>query len=182
VAVEFGAPTEQPSQGDLVRAAPSVHVESLDCLVRIDAKRYEVRDSAPPQTDLSRKHAAHATAIRGLSVLLTHDCEIDKNVRRATVMLALVRTLDGVPYDQRDGFRQNTRHRALYVGALDEMGGKESYVDLRIVTTVRRDAFELLERPASMNEDGRRMLREQVFRFFTRRFLPGDWTSWEEET
>ena len=60
--------------------------------------------------------------------------------------------------------------------------GVEGYADLRIITTTRRDAFEELDRIGSMNEDGRRMLREQLFRFFTRRLLPGDWISWEQET
>jgi hypothetical protein len=181
VAVEFGRPFDELSQGDLFALTPAVHVRSLEHLIRLDERRYELRPQAPPQLDLQREHQANAIAVRRAGLLLSHDCEIDKNPRRATALIAVVRPLEGVPEQHRDGFRANTRHRAFYLGAPDELDRDEHYADLRLVTTIRRDALEELARLASMNEDGRRMLREQIFRFYTRRFLPDDWTDWESD-
>jgi hypothetical protein len=58
---------------------------------------------------------------------------------------------------------------------------EECYLDLRRITSIRRGALEQLEREAAMNEDGRLMLQEHLFRFFTRRLLPDDWREWESE-
>jgi hypothetical protein len=181
VPIEFGPPAAELSQGDLVERAPSVHVASLDHIIKIDANRYELRSEAPLQLDLAKKHPANANAVRAPALVLSHDCEIDKNPARATLLLAIIRWLDGVPEEHRDGFRANTRQRAVYLGAPNVLGDRECYADLRIITTVRRDAFEQLSRVASMSEDGRRMLREHLFRFFTRRLLPEEWLGWEEE-
>jgi hypothetical protein len=181
LAVEFGLPADELSQGDLFAAVPAVYVKSLAHMVRLDESRYELRSTAPIQLNLEREHQANAVAVRAYAIVLSHDCEIDKNPRRASVQLAVVRPLAGVPDEHRDGFRANSRHRAFYLGAPEELDRLEHYADLRLITTIRKSALEPLARLASMNEDGRRMLREQMFRFFTRRFLPEDWITWEEE-
>ena len=148
-------------------------------MVRLSDVRYEVRPE--PQHDPAKKHQANAVGLWAPAIVLSHDCEIDKNPKRATLLLALARPLDGVPDDAREGFRNNTRQRAFYLGAPEQLDGAEYYADLRIITTIRRVAFDDLDRVATINEDGRRMLREHLFRFFARRVLPEEWLGWQED-
>jgi hypothetical protein len=180
VAVAFNAPHQELSQGDLFALAPSLYVKELGFFVRLDRNRYQLQEWQPPTLKVSEEHQAAAAAVRRLAIVLTHDCEIDKSPARASVLLAQVRPLAGVPDDQRQGFRHNTRHRAFYLPQCNHID-QESYADLRAITTIRVAALGSVERIASMNEDGRRMLREQLFRFFTRRYLPRDWPTWPED-
>jgi hypothetical protein len=180
LAVEFGAPAELVSQGDLVLAAPSVYVVDLGYLVKIDTNLYRMLQHAPASRRLDRDQPANATEVRRPGIVLTHDCEIDKNHTRASLIVSQVRPLSDVPESDRDGFRDNTRHRAFYLPPGDFLD-YESYADLRAITVLRASAFADLERVASMNEDGRRMLREQLFRFYTRRYLPDAWGVWPED-
>lgn len=102
--VEFGPPAAELSQGDLFGGVPSAHVESLATLVRLDDRRFELREEAPEQFDLSRKHQVTTSGHRTHAIVLTHDCEIDKNPKRATLLMAAVRSLEAVPEEHRDGF------------------------------------------------------------------------------
>jgi hypothetical protein len=183
VAVEFGPPGPELSQGDLVALVPSNYVHDLDYLVKIDANpvRFQVRATRPEHMHDDQMHQANARGVRAAGIVLTHDCEIDKDDReRASILVGLVRPLAGIREVDRDGIRQNTRHRAFYLPANTHVG-QESYVDLRRITSVRRAALEQLVRNAAMSEDGRLMLQEHLFRFFTRRLLPDTWREWEEE-
>jgi hypothetical protein len=178
--VQFEPPGDRLSQGDLLRASPSVWVESLNPLVRIDNNRYELRRETPQTLDLSRPHPANARAVREWAVVLTHDCELDNAPERAPILLGLVRPLENMTDEILESFRQNTRNRSLYLpaeGGLD----RESFLDLRRKTSVRRSILPDLDVAASMNEDGRLMLREQLFRFFVHKVLPDNWVDWEED-
>jgi hypothetical protein len=178
--VEFGPPGPELSQGDLFALVPSVYVRDLSYMVRLDTARFRLESDKPPNFNIDKEHQATATSVRRAAIVLTHDCEIDKEPARASLLMALVRPLSAVNEDDRDGFRTNTRHRAFYLPENDYLDG-ESYADLRAVTTIRRDTLESLSQLAAMNEDGRRMLREQLFRFFARRYLPDDWTGWPSD-
>jgi len=180
VAVEFGPPGLDLSQGDLFDLVPSLHVEDLGYLEKFADRKYQIRSSQPPSLKVESPHAGTAMAVRRPAILLSHECEIDKDHKRATVLMALVRSLERVREEDRDGIRQYTRHRAFYLPANEYLEG-ENYADLRVVTTFRRDALESLKRLATVDDDGRRMLREHLFRFFTRRFLPDDWPTWPSD-
>lgn len=178
--VEFGPPGEKLSQGDIVPAAPAVTVMSLDPFVKVSGNRYELRPAFPTSVDPQREHQANAQEVRTYAIVLSHDCELDKPIRTASVLLGLVRPFANLALEVEQGLRRNTRHRALYLPASTYIES-ESYVDLRRVTTLRRAVVDALGYVASMNDDGKLMLQEQLFRFFTRRVLPGDWRDWEEE-
>lgn len=179
--VAFGLPRPDLSQGDLFDLVPSILVKDLGYMIKVDDARYKLQQWRPGTLNVSKEHAATATAVRRPGLLLTHDCEIDKNPSRATLLISLIRPLGGVPDEHQAGFRDYTRHRAFYLPETPQYLSGENYADLRAITTIRRDTLEALPRLASMNEDGRRMLREHLFRFFTRRFLPSDWTSWPDD-
>jgi hypothetical protein len=178
VAVEFGPPQEELGQGDLFGLVPSVYVETLGYMVKLDGNQFRLLQHAPESRHVDRPQPANAKEVRAHGVLLTHDCEIDKS--RGSLQLALVRQFEGVPEEHRVAFRDNTRHRAFYLPAGDYLD-EEAYVDLRRITVISPETLVAFDRLASMNEDGRRMLREQLFRFYTRHYLPGDWTEWPED-
>lgn len=179
--VEFAAPGDELSQGDLFADVPSLVVHDLRYMVKLDQNAYRLEDD-PGQRRADRTYPANAEEARTHGVVLTHDCEVDKQTRKALIHVALVRPLteQAVAADLHQQFRENTRHRAFYLPPNDFLEG-ESYVDLRRITAVRGDTLLELPRVASMNEDGRRMLREQLFRFYTRRYLPDEWIEWPEE-
>jgi hypothetical protein len=181
LAVEFSPPSGELSQGDIFAAVPSAYVEDARFMVKVGPNSYAIQsDSQPRRGD--RMYPANAVEARSFALLLTHDCEIDKNARRALAQLSLIRPLrvPDIPEEHIGGFRDNTRHRAFYLPPNDFLVG-ENYADLRRTTAIRVDALMEFERLASMNEDGRRMLREQLFRFFTRRYLPDAWVDWPED-
>jgi hypothetical protein len=180
VPVEFGPPADELSQGDLFEAAPTLYVRSLDFMVQTERGRFKLEHQCPPALDPSKEHPANAVAARRFGLVLTHDCEIDKDTTRASFLLVQVRPISAVHADDRSGFENYTRHRAFYLPPGDYLP-EGHYADLRVITTLRQDLASVLERVASMNEDGRRMLREHIFRFFTRRYLPADWMTWEED-
>jgi hypothetical protein len=174
--VEFSPPSDELSQGDLFADVPSVYVEDLRYLVKTDANAYSLQSASQPRKD-DRTYPANAVEARTFGIVITHDCEIDKNLARALVYVALVRKLDDVAEEFRDGFRSNTRHRAFYLPSNEYLNG-EHYADLRRMTPIRADALLTLSKVATMNQDGRRMLREHLFRFFSRQFLPSGWVDW----
>lgn len=190
--VEFGPPGPELSQGDLFELVPSVWVEDLGYMSKTadGPPRFRLHRERPEQLKDDRPHPANAMNVRASGVVLTHDCEIDKDDKeRASILVGLVRDLSEIEEDDREGIRQYTRHRAFYLpgGEQTGPGGEHSYlredgyIDLRRITSIRRGTLEQLKRKAAMNEDGRLMLQEHLFRFFTRRLLPGDWTEWEAE-
>ena len=208
--VEFGPAGPDLSQGDLIELAPSNYVDDLGYLVKFsdNPARFQLRSVRPQHMHDDKTHQANARGVRVPGIVLTHDCEIDKDDReRASILVGLVRPLKSLPDEHQDGIRRYTRHRAFYLpvtepdaAAVQEEGdgangeaaeggdtepqihlAEECYLDLRRITSIRRGALEQLERKAAMNEDGRLMLQEHLFRFFTRRLLPDGWREWESE-
>jgi len=181
VSLDFVAPREELSQGDLLNEAPAIFVRDLDYLVKFDKDRFRLQAARPASLHVEQTRHENAQGVRRLGMVLTHDCEIDKPGGTApSLQLALVRRLAGVHEQHRAPIREGRQHRAFYLpagGPLEE----EHYADLRAVTTIRRDAADLLPRVVSLNDHGRRLLIETIFRFYTRRLLPAGWVDWEEE-
>jgi hypothetical protein len=194
--VEFVAPVEKLSQGDLFAQVPLVYVRSLAYMVKVDNNRFELRKKPPGTLEIRNDHQANvreassdadsedpfgnAIGFRRFAVVLSHDCEIDKMVERATVLVALVRELSVAHEDDRPRIRDYSEKRAFYLPSGRYLE-TESFIDLRVITTIRGQELEKLERIASMNEDGCMAMRAQLFRFFTRRKLPSEWASWPQE-
>jgi hypothetical protein len=91
-----------------------------------------------------------------------------RRVRGGVLILGLLRWV-----------RRFGEKRAFYLPPGGFLDG-EHYVDFRVITTIRRQTLEELTRVASMNDEGRLLLRAHLFRFFTRRTLPPDWLEWPE--
>jgi hypothetical protein len=198
VAVELVAAAERLSQGDFLVGAPSVWLESLNPMIQVDRNRYELREGFVGSHRPGTKHKANASEVRVVGAVLSHDCELDKVTTTATVLVALVRRLEGLTAEVMASIRENRQLRALYVPpsslltddlltgterrpSSDPPASSESFIDFRRVTTILRPAADQLTVAASMNEAGRTLLQTHLFRFFTRRVLPPEWTEWEVE-
>ena len=195
--IEFVAATPELSQGDLFAAVPNVYVRSLAYMVKVDKNKYELRPRPPRELDTTKDHQANvreasaiadpedpfgnALGFRRSAVVLSHDCELDKLSDRPTVLVALVREMRLVHADDQTRIREYDEKRTFFLPQ-GEYLAEDSFIDFRVITTIRREELENLRRVASLNEDGRVALRAQLFRFFARRALPPEWRDWPEET
>jgi hypothetical protein len=197
LAVEFLDPGETLlSQGDLLRAVPSVYVRSTAYLVATARNNYQVKRQPPEAVDPAAFAQANAREVvdqqgedawanaiggRRMAIVLSHDCELDKPGDKRYVQTALIRSLEDVPEAFRDGIREYEQKRAFYLPPNDYLEG-ENFVDLRMITTSRRaEVIDELERVAVMNEDGRVQLRFQLFSFYARKRLPEGWENWPDD-
>ncbi len=155
MAVELGPPGPDLSQGDLLELVPSVWVEDLGYLSKTadGPPRFRLHREKPEPLKDDQPHPANAMNVRAFGVVLTHDCEIDKDDKqRGSILVGLVRPLSSVSGEEnQEGIRQYTRHRAFYLPANAPPPASEGnqappylaedgYVDLRRITSVRTRA------------------------------------------
>lgn len=105
---------------------------------------------------------------RVLAIILTHDCEYDKP-NNHYCLVARIRSLDHVPTGSQGNIRNHRTRRAFYLPANSGVIA-ESYVDLRDIDRVAKATIEDLVRNgcrlASLSEDGRLALQQQLAMFF----------------
>lgn len=92
----------------------------------------------------------------------------------------MIREIALVHPDDQEAIRTYDEKLTLYLPK-NEFLGDETYVDFRIITTVKADALTGLKRVASLNDDGRLLLRAQLFRFYARKRLPDERVDWLDE-
>jgi hypothetical protein len=195
VSAAFVDPVERLSQGDLLLEVPSTYVLSLAYLHQVAKGKFHLKNSPPSaaQAMAAQTNVRETVEVEGLdsfgnavgarrpAIVLSHDCELDKEGAKRYVLVAQVRPLVDVPDAHRDSIRHLAQKRALYLPPTDHLPG-EYFADFRSVTTLRRhEVADKLRRVASLNEEGRELLQFQLFRFFVRKRLPGDWVDWTPE-
>jgi hypothetical protein len=112
---------------------------------------------------------AHIT----MAIVLSHDCEIDKDDRHRT--LAIVRPLIEVQPEHRDGLLRGHQLSAFPLEAQDEAPEMiQSFVDFRRVTTVRPLLLQQSPRYASLALEVRRALAEHYWNYLHRGEREGD--------
>jgi hypothetical protein len=190
--------------------APSVYVKSLAYLVRLDRNSYAIRRHKPDAFDEGRVQQqnvrevvldladgeqdlepmdggdrfGNAVGARRLGLVIDHGCELDKPDEPRVVHLAQVKPLDGVHEDDRESIVTYHQKRMFFLpesDALPEDHAHDHYADFRFITTLTRDVVDELPKIASMNEDGRKLLHFQLYRFFARKRLPDGWEDWLDE-
>lgn len=97
-------------------------------------------------------------------ILLTYDCEIDKDQRHRAV--AMVRTIASIAEADRPGVRGNQSLRFFHLPPVGEM--PESYVDFRRVSTIGPELLLPEQRIASLATTSVIALRSQYVAFLTR--------------
>lgn len=179
-AASFYRPVDpQLCQGDILERVPHLFLKEQPRPLRkttlpgnrIVYEPEELADRALPTTPeegVLVPAACHVTR----AMLLTYDCEIDKDKKHRTV--ALVRPLPAtMPAQERATIEQNRRFPFFYLPAAGDQL-PESYVDFRRLCTIAPPWVDSATRLASLTPVARRAMLLQLFRFLTRAELdPG---------
>lgn len=98
------------------------------------------------------------------AIVLSHDCEIDKNKR---VLVAPVLPITMIDDAHRDFVRNRKRYPFMPVSEMKNIL-PESYIDLRGICFLERELIDHASRLSSMSETGLEDLRIQLIAFITR--------------
>jgi hypothetical protein len=102
------------------------------------------------------------------AIVLSHDCEIDKQTRNRRIIVAPISLLDAIDDNaQRQAIIEQQRIAFIPLPEIPGLGNY--YADLRSLSYVDRDIVDAASRMASMNEGGVVRLRVQLASFFTRK-------------
>src|ERR1700724_925046 len=133
-------------QGDIIREAPHIHLKPPLIAVRAETTKsgekfapFEYRLGAPEEGDPVNnpprggfKFATGDNVVAfcqlGFSMILTHGCEMDKDLKHRQV--ALIRPLSAVPPEGQEIIRAHKNFSSCYLPAYGGIMG-ESYVDFR---------------------------------------------------
>jgi hypothetical protein len=164
-------------QGDIFDLEPSVFIQSRPLSVvrtrqagdgRIHAGLHT--EGGDPPEDGFHWETGEKIVCDGIlnrAVMLTHDCEIEKDDKHR--VLALIRPWATIPQDFQEAVRQGRRYRFFWLPEQSGPDFPESYVDFRRVTTVRPQALQEEHRRLSMTERMREALAAAFIRFITRK-------------
>jgi hypothetical protein len=163
----------QLCQGDILERVPQLYLKDFPGPIRKTTGTgnrivYELEELAPGAQATTPEEGilvpAHCHITRAM--LLTYDCEIDKD--RKHRMVALIRPLPAsMPAQDLATIRENRRFAFFYLPA----GGErlpESYVDFRRICTVTPTWVDSAHRVASLTTVARQAILLQFFRFFAR--------------
>ena len=155
------------SQGDLLSPIPFAATTAPERMLKRGATlRHDVQtwqETSVWKPDADGRGYILASGRRVHAIVLSHDCEIDKEKR---VLIAPVLSIATVTGDALEAVRNGKRYPFLH---LPEIPQKlvESYLDLRGICFVERKVVDNVERLASMSEDGVERLHAQIIGFFT---------------
>ena len=160
-------------QGDILERVPQLYLKDYPGPIRkttLAGNRtvYELEELAPGTLAATPDEGilvpAHCQVTRAM--LLTYDCELDKDRKHRTV--ALIRPLPAsMPPQDLATIRENRRFAFFYLPA----GGDllpESYVDFRRICTISPQWADSASRLASLTPVARQAMLLQFFRFLTR--------------
>jgi hypothetical protein len=105
------------------------------------------------------------------ALVVSHSCEIDKQVRNKRVLVAPVAPADRLEPKLREAVFRQRKYAFVPLPDVPTLG--DSYADLRLISFVPREVLRDDRRVASMSEDGRDLLHTRLFAFFTRKDLAG---------
>jgi len=172
-----GRASIQARQGDVFDKVPSVFIAERPLRVARDWQNpksgrwtYHAHseDEQPRKLyDWETGEDVVVRATRGLAVLLTQDCELEKP--RSKLTFALVRLLDhSIPLEAVETWRRRERYRIFYLGEQDEEPRfGPAYVDFGRLTTVNLEALRLEDRLLSMTDYVRDALCEDFIAYLT---------------
>ena len=163
----------QLCQGDILERVPHVYLKEQPKPLRsatLPGKiaGYHVDELSPGELPVTPTEGilVPATCQVTRAMLLTQDCEIDKDKRHR--LIALIRP---IPADMPDSDRTTIRENRKYSFFFLPHGGEplpESYADFRRICTVSPEWVDSASRLASLTEAARQTMLLQFFRFLGR--------------
>lgn len=125
-------------------------------------------DSTVPQVDPQGRHPVRQSATHINAIVVSHDCELDKQKPR--VLVAPIASLDSQETPLREAIASRSVHSKLPLFALPTLGSY--FADLRSIGGLDRRYVDTAKRIASMSETGVRELQNQLIAAFTRVAFP----------
>lgn len=133
-------------------------------------------EAKPPKDGFrwDSKERVEAEGQLAWGIVLTHDCEIENPDSRNHRLVGLLRPFARLEPQDQETILQNRHYGRLYLPAWPEVGLPESYLDLRRITTFRKDALPDDHRIASMTDFGRNILQAAIIRYLTEMYRAPD--------
>jgi hypothetical protein len=159
-------PDPRLSQGDIVNHVPVAVV--LHPLTQLSQNKGDTvwRDSAMWTPN---KEGVGNLLSRGrvMPVLvLSHECEIDKNESKGRVVVAPIAPLTNLREDEQENVLAQRRFSKMPLPEVPTLGS--CYADLRLTAAVDRQYLDVARRIASLSDAAVGRLRLQLIAFFTR--------------
>jgi hypothetical protein len=170
--VTWWLPGLQPelSQGDIIQdLAAGLLVEPVRYLRHATLPK-GLNGWAESDTPVMRANRLNylAEGLKGLAVVISHDCEIDKGQSR--VLTAPLKAISSVDAETQEVILAQ-RHWALApLPDIPNLG--TFFADFRSITPSDRRAVDRTPRLASMNSEAVKLLQARLVGFFTRLVLP----------
>jgi hypothetical protein len=171
------------SQGDIIRVLP-VWIPAPS-LIALDKRTFPIHsdeptsaqkrtawvESAEPKIDDSGFGHYLARTRLHVAIVLTHDCQLDKDTKRARIQLAATADVDGLNAEERTKVMNQGSLSKLVLPDVPLLGSTY-YADLRILFTVDKRLIVNSMRAASMTEEAKFRLQTQIVAYFTDRQMP----------
>ena len=168
-------------QGDIIRQVPHLHLKpplkalrkettrSGERLVPFEyqfgSKEGELAHAPPGGFKFSDGEQVGAFCQIALGMVLSHDCEMDKDSKHRQV--ALIRPLGPLPPRDQQTIRENLNFSYCYLPAYSDIIA-ESYVDFRRITTLHPDYLQNPDRVLSLTGEALNYVKIQFIRYVTR--------------
>lgn len=161
------------SQGDIVTGLPSwIAVPPLIYVEKRTMKGSqhiwsELREAKPDDEEFSHILIRSREIV---GVVLAHDCELDKGNRKQRVQFARADRLDALNADEQTKVLNQGSLRLLVLPDVPTIG--TYYADMRLIFTVDKRLVMEDRRVASMTEEAKVRLQNQLIAFFADRERP----------
>jgi hypothetical protein len=164
---------DELSQGDLLEGIPFV----LAPMPVRYVKKHTVKiygdgwfESLTPFRDKGGRTVLVAAGAVTTGIVLSHDCESDKQEFSKTLVLARVESMTTAPPEHRQAIIDQLNIPRMFLPGVPGLG--DCYVNFRSVGTVDREVIRATRRIASMRDEARKLLEARIVKFFVRRVLP----------
>jgi hypothetical protein len=163
----YETPREQFSQGDILEVVPHLHFQApLTALLADGEGGYRGSAEPVPVSNDRQGQPVLSTCKRAMGLILTHDCEIDKDSIKSWIICPIV-PISELPSAQRGDAKRNRIYSLLYLPSYRNVL-PESIAVLNHLTTINKDLLRQEARLASLSDIGRRSLYMQFTRWISR--------------
>jgi hypothetical protein len=162
----YEQPRGQISQGDILELAPHIYLDTpLLGLTRIEGGMHQEEREPFRAFDDVNGQPVVAGCKRTRAIVLTPDCEIDKNITYWHIcpVLPLSRLKGNVQGD----VRRNRVYSRFFLPQLGEVL-PDSFVDFNQISSIKADFIQAGRRILSLSDIGRQGLYAQFVRWLTR--------------
>lgn len=158
-------PEKEIWQGDIFQAVPWSVIKTLEYVhpTGNPLKPYVLTHSP----EMGQKGNLVVSSGSDLAMLVSHECVVDKG-GRAPLTFARVLPITTHQEDQRAHIRNGANLQTFHLAANEAVALTECYADLRLVSAIDPRLIASLGRVASLTQDGRDSLRQQLILYWTR--------------